>query len=141
MAIFKKKRTIVDVYDHKTGLNTNVDRPYLILLIPSGQEENTSGEFVAIKGRKEAYKYCSEYVLSGGYDIVRSQILSDGINFGKEVSLYTFLRLCIDHYKYDEEDQLEVLNRLSIESYIEPDSLSYESLARFYNAECSQSSK
>lgn len=141
MAIFTKKKSVVDIYDTKTGLNIQNDRPYLILLVPIDQEENTSGEFVALKGRKDTYNYCKDYILSGGYDIVRSQIMSDGINFGREVSLYTFLRLCIEYFKYDEEDQLEILNRVTIESYIKPESISYESLARFYNNECSQSSK
>lgn len=142
MSLFKKTRTIVDIIDPNTGLNTNADRQYLILLVPAGQEDNTAGEFVAFKGRKETYQYCNDYVLSSGaYDIIRSQILSEGINFGKEVSLYTFLRLAIEYYKYDDIDQLDLLDQLAIETYIDPDKLSPEYLARFYNQECSKESK
>lgn len=141
MAIFKQTRPVVDIIDTNTGMNVQFDRPYLLLLVPSGQEENTSGEFVTLKGRKETYQYCNDFVISGGYDILRSQILSDGINFGKEVSLYTFLRLCIEHYKYDNEDQLIVLNQVTIETYIKPESINEEILSRFYNRECNQSSK
>lgn len=142
MALFKKTRTVVDIIDTNTGLNTNAERQYLILLVPAGQEDNTNGEFVALKGRKDVYRYCNDYVISSGsYDIIRSQILSEGINFGKEVSLYTFLRLAIEYYKYDDIEQLDILNQLAIETYIFPDKLTPESLARFYNQECSQSSK
>lgn len=142
MSIFKKTRTIVDIIDPNTGLNTNSERQYLLLLVPSGQEDNTGGEFVALKGRKEVYQYCNDFVMSSGsYDILRSQILSEGITFGKEVSLYTFIRLAIEHYKYDDIDQLDVLNQLTIETYIDPDKISFESLERFYNKECHQESR
>lgn len=141
MALFKKTRSVVDVIDRNTGLNENIERQYLLLLIPAGQEDNTAGEFVAIKGRKEVYRYCSDYIISGGYDIARSQILSEGINFGKEVSLYTFLRLAIDVYKYDEPEQIDIIDQITIENYILPDKLTPESLYRFYNQECQQSSK
>lgn len=142
MAFFKKTRTIVDIVDPNTGLNTNAERQYLILLVPAGQEDNTSGEFVAIKGRKDAYRYCNDYVISAGsYDILRSQILSEGINFGKEVSLYTFLRLAIEYYKYDDIEQLDLLNQITSETYLDPDKITPEYLARFYNQECNKESK
>lgn len=141
MSLFKKNKSVVDVIDTATGLNTNIDKQYLLLLIPVGQEENTSGEFVALKGRKEVYQYCSDYVVNAGYDIARSQILSEGINFGREVSLYTFLRLAIEVYHYDEIEQLDIINQITIENYIVPDKLTPESLYRFYNQECQKSSK
>jgi len=141
MSLFKKTRTIVDIIDQNTGLNTNADKQYLLLLIPAGQEDNTTGEFVALKGRQDTYRYCNDYLISGGYDILRSQILSEGINFGKEVSLYTFIRLAIEHYKYDSIDQLDYLNQVTSETYIEPDKLTPEYLERFYNQECRKESR
>ena len=141
MSIFKNTKAVVDVIDTSTGMNTNADRQYLLLLVPSGQEEQTSGEFVAIRGRREVYNYCNDFVIHGGYDLYRSQILSEGINFGKEVSLYTFLRLCIDVYKYDIPDQRYVIDQITIETYIYPNTLTTESLSRHYNRECNQSAK
>ena len=100
MPIFKRLKSIVEVADTTTGMDTGINKPYLLLLVNVGEEDTTQGEFVAIKGRQAAYRYLKDYVITGNYNILASQILSGGITFGNEVSIYTFMRLCIEQYQY-----------------------------------------
>jgi len=115
MPILKSLVSLVDTIDKNTGLSENIDKPYLLLLVPIGIEpdpvtnEYTNGEFNVVRGRRDAYNLIKESFIDF-YDLTKSFILSGNISFGNEVTLYTFLRLCIEKYKYDTEDYLMEIN-------------------------------
>lgn len=138
---FKKLKTLVDKIDHTTGLKRDLDRIYALFLVPCGEEDSYSGNFVVMKGRKEVFDYCMDYVVTGEYDILRSQILSENMSLGNEVSLYTFLRLAIEVYRYDDISRLDFLDEITNNTYIKPNSLESSYLSRFYSQECNQSAR
>ena len=144
MPVLKHLKTIVDRIDLNTGLNTNFDKPYLLLLVPADTEDQelTSGEWLALRGRKEVYDYLMEYVANGNYILLKSFVLSGGITFGNEVSVYTFLRLCIDKFKYGTLEDLTYLDQIAIDTAnIVNISTTPQELAQFYSNELSQRSK
>ena len=141
MPIFKRLKSIVEVADTTTGMDTGINKPYLLLLVNVGEEDTTQGEFVAIKGRQAAYRYLKDYVITGNYNILASQILSGGITFGNEVSIYTFMRLCIEQYQYDAQDQLEYLDDMVQNTSLDPDNTTPEYLVRFYSQELTAKAK
>lgn len=117
MAIFKKLLSIVDTVDKDTGLNDNIDKPYLILYvlydaIPDPETgEYLEGEFKAIRGRRNCYKYIMEELNIYNINPLKSFILSGNIVFGNEVSVYTFIRQCIERYNYGDPNIIEELNQ------------------------------
>lgn len=117
MAIFKKLLSIVDIIDKDTGLNDNIDKPYLILYvlydaIPDPETgEYLEGQFKAIRGRKNCYKYIMEELNIYNINPLKSFILSGNIVFGNEVSVYTFIRQCIERYNYGNPSIIEELNQ------------------------------
>lgn len=117
MAIFKKLLSIVDIVDKNTGLNDNIDKPYLILYvlydaIPDPETgEYLEGQFKAIRGRKNCYKYIMEELNIYNINPLKSFILSGNIVFGNEVSVYTFIRQCIERYNYGDPNIIEELNQ------------------------------
>jgi len=115
MPIFKKTVSIVDKYDLNTGLKDDFDKPYLFLLVVSGQRDMESGEYQAVKGRHTAYESMMSEL--GNYDLLRSHVLSGGISFGNETSIYSFLRLCISKYKFATEDELDYINETMMDMY------------------------
>lgn len=143
MPIFQKLQSIVDQYDTTTGMDLAIDKPYLILLVEAGDEDTTHGEFVAIKGRKDAYDYLAMYGINGNYNILKSFILSGGITFGNEVSIYTFCRMCVENYKYDYEDTPAYLNSMARNTALEKDQeyITDEWLERFYRQELNAKAK
>ena len=108
MPIFKQFIEVADRIDRNTGLPENVNKGYLILATEYGQEPDpseeietvTQGEFYAIKGRRNAFNFIMENLNIYNINLLKSYILSGNISFGKEISLYTFLRVCIEKYRY-----------------------------------------
>lgn len=143
MPIFKKLQSIVDQYDTTTGMDLSIDKPYLILLVEVGDDDVTHGEFVAIKGRKDAYDYLATYGINGNYNILKSFILSGGITFGNEVSIYTFCRMCVENYQYDYENTTDYLNAMARNTALEneQDYIDDAWLDRFYMAELNAKAK
>lgn len=135
MPIFRRMQSIVDQYDPATGMDLAIDKPYLILLVDTGDEETTHGEFVAIQGRKDAYSYLKDYAINGNYNVLKSHILSGGITFGNEVSIYTFCRLCIEKYLYDQPEMVEYLNDMAQSTALNPEGIDNPWLDRFYSME------
>lgn len=141
MAIFRRVKSIVDQYDPTTGMDLAIDKPYLLLLVENGDEDTTHGEFVAIQGRKDAYEYLKTYGITGNYNVLKSHILSGGITFGNEVSIYTFIRLCIEKYLYDSPEMVEYLNDMAQSTSLDPDAIDNAYLDRFYSMELNSSAK
>lgn len=119
MAIFKKLTGIVDIVDKETGLKDSIDKPYLILYvtydaIPDPETgEFLEGEFKAIRGRKACYRYIMDELNIYNINPLKSFILAGEITFGNEVSVYTFIRQCIEKYNYDNDDDGNVLKSLN----------------------------
>jgi predicted acyltransferase (DUF342 family) len=135
MPIFQKVTSIVDRYDVNTGLSMEIDKPYLLLMVPAGETELTVGEFYAIKGRKAVYDELKQNMITGNYNILKSHILSGGITFGNEVSVYTFFRLCVEKFKYGGEEDLELLNDMAVATSLDPDSITETMLNIHYTNE------
>lgn len=116
MPIFKKLTSIVDTIDKETGYTDNIDKPYLILYVfydaiaDPETGEYLEGEFKAIRGRKACYKYIMEELNIYNINPLKSFILSGNIVFGNEVSVYTFIRQCIERYHYGDLDIIRELN-------------------------------
>lgn len=118
-----------------------IDKPYLLLMVPVDQDEESEGEFYAIKGRKSAYDMLKQTFVTGNYKILRSHVLSGGITFGNEVTVYTFFRLCIEKFHYGGEEDLELLNDMAIATSSDPESITEVDLNLHYTNELSGSAK
>jgi hypothetical protein len=141
MPIFKKLTSIVERYDTTTGLNMEIDKPYLLLMVPQGETEDTTGEFYAIKGRKAVFDELKQNMITGNYNILRSHILSGGITFGNEVSVYTFFRLCVEKFNYGTEEDLELLNDMAVATSFDPDQVTDTVLNMLYTNELAKDPK
>lgn len=135
---FKKLKSVVSQVDLKTGLSKDYDRIYALFLVQQGSEESTTGEFNIMRGREVVFRYCVDYVVTGEYDLLKSQILSENMSLGNEVSLYTFLRLCIEKFHYEETEFLEYINELIMENN---EQITAEFLTNWFNQECHQSAR
>ena len=121
MPVFTEKLQVIALADPVTKEEQEFDKPYLMLLTPANtyDKEGDDGyrEFngVAMRGRKAVF----EYLMSGlgNDDLIHSYILSGNIPLGKEVSLYTFLRLCITvYFKQSTDVTLDYLNNVAFET-------------------------
>ena len=106
MPIFKQLKEVVQFVDPITKAPIKPDdKGYLLLLVDSGSEEFENGEFVGVRGRRAAFDYLISSL--GAYDLIHSYVLSGKIPLGNEVSVYSFLRLCLEkHYTSGEAGDL-----------------------------------
>ena len=147
MPIFRQLIEIADRIDRNTGLPENVNKPYLILAVQYGENTDPSeeyetvsqGEFYAIKGRRNVFQFIVETLNIYNIDLLKSYILSGNISFGKEITLYTFLRICIEKYRYGGvEHTVDSLNESVINSYeAEGKKIDVYKLTSIYNQELS----
>lgn len=143
MTIFKEKKQVVQLIDVNTGTDQQFDKPYLLLLREfTGDIITEETEFIGvpIRGRKEAFIYVSSGL--GNYDLLNSYVMSGRIQLGQEVSLYTFMRLCIQNKKIPSDciDGITVdhLNSIVFDMYPELDE---EYLERVYKNDLTSKSK
>ena len=143
MTIFKEKKQVVQLIDVNTGADQQFDKPYLLLLREFTGDiitEETEFTGVPIRGRKEAFIYVSSGL--GNYDLLNSYVMSGRIQLGQEVSLYTFMRLCIQNKKIPSDciDGITVdhLNSIVFDMYPELDE---EYLERVYKNDLTSKSK
>lgn len=140
MALLRKMKSLVKQIDTNTGLPTDFDKPYLLLLVDLTAErdkitnEYLYGEFQILRGRRTLFDYIKDSVVDT-YDIANSYILSGNISFGNEVSVYTFMRYCVEKYKYDDMDYIMELNQRMIER---DEKLTIEDLNKLYMEELSK---
>nr|DAK28974.1 MAG TPA: hypothetical protein [Caudoviricetes sp.] len=107
MAIFKEVKNVVDLFDPATKEAVEIDnKPYLLLFALIG-EGTMEGEWLALRGRKTTFEYLKSACLS--YDCLNSYVLTGGITLGKEVSLYSFMRVMVERYYQDEQDILDTI--------------------------------
>lgn len=143
MTIFKEKKQVVQLIDVNTGSDQQFDKPYLLLLREfTGDIITEETEFIGvpIRGRKEAFIYVSSGM--GNYDLLNSYVMSGRIQLGQEVSLYTFMRLCIQNKKIplDCIDGMTVDHLNSIVFVMYPE-LDEEYLERVYKNDLTSKSK
>ena len=143
MTIFKEKKQVVQLIDVNTGADQQFDKPYLLLLREFTGDiitEETEFTGVPIRGRKEAFIYVSSGL--GNYDLLNSYVMSGRIQLGQEVSLYTFMRLCIQNKKIPSDCMdgitIDHLNSIVFDMYPELDE---EYLERVYKNDLTSKSK
>ena len=107
MPIFKKKIDVMGFVNTETGEDQGFNKPYLLIIKELGDEggglEDEVGddyqEFtgtVGLRGRRVVFDYLCQRL--GSFDMIHSYVLSGNIPLGKEVSIYSFIRLCITNY-------------------------------------------
>ncbi len=102
MGLFVEKKKAIAFFNKDTGeeLEMEEEKPYLVLLTDvdeSRELDTTEGRFIATRGRTTVFNYLqSEYFQ---IDPLHSFVMSGNIPLGREVSVYSFLRLCIQENK------------------------------------------
>ena len=74
-----------------------VEKPYLILIQDvdyQGDDDYHEGDFVSMRGRDVAFSYLESNAFS--CDIINSFVLTGHIHLGEEISIYSFMRSCIE---------------------------------------------
>lgn len=103
MPIFKEKIDVMGFVNPETKEEQEFNKPYLIIMKDpyddSSESDDSYVEYpgtVAMRGRREVFDYLCQRL--GSFDLLGSFIMSGHIPLGKEVTVYTFLRLCIEKY-------------------------------------------
>lgn len=110
MPIFNDLKQVVSLVDPITREPIDIDeKGYLLLLVDANSDQFENGEFIAMRGRRATFEYLVSSI--GNYDILHSYILSGKIALGGEVSVYSFMRLCLEKY-YGSEDMGITVNEL-----------------------------
>jgi hypothetical protein len=74
-----------------------VEKPYLILMQDAdyqGDDDYHEGDFVSMRGRETAFTYLESNAFS--CDIINSFVMTGHIHLGEEISIYSFMRSCIE---------------------------------------------
>lgn len=143
MAIFKQLIDVMGIIDPETKEDQEFGKPYLLLLTQANtyseeQEDYREFDAIAIRGRRVVYDFIHGQL--GNDDLIHSYIMSGKIPLGSEVSLYTFMRLCITKYfpKSTEGLTLDELNALAYEtSDLDPETFNLDVL---FNREANRKS-
>lgn len=121
MAIFKKKIEVMGFVNKDTHEDLEFDKPYLLLIRKEdGMEEELGDDYqefdaYAMRGRREVFDFLTQRL--GSFDPIHSYVMSGAIPLGKEVSIYTFIRLCISKYFSQSSDiTVEELNDLAYQT-------------------------
>lgn len=111
MPLFKQMISIINRVDPKTGepIQMEGDKPYLLLLKPFGSvDENTAEdepyEAYPFRGRNSVLVFLASNLYA--FDIVNSYVLTGNIKITEAISVYSFLRGCIDKGYCGEYDEL-----------------------------------
>ena len=126
MPLFTEKKQVVQMFDPETkkSLDFEEDKPYLILLQDAEadrSQDTQEGRFIATRGRSSVFWYLESEIYN--IDPRHSYVLSGKIPLGSEVSVYSFIRLCIEKNKVSEF------------------SISLEELENFIHANCFNNNK
>ena len=106
MPIFKELKQVMQFFDPVTKEPIEEDnKGYLLILGEIGSESFDKFEAVPLRGRRATFEYLQSSL--GAYDMLNSFVLAGKMHLGQEVSIYTFLRLCIER-KYFPEETLSV---------------------------------
>jgi len=146
MPMLKPLMEVVDRIDPNTGLSEKVNQPYLLIIKEYGEEEKDpyevsdsmyEGTAYAMRGRRITFNFIIESLNIYNVDLLKSYILSGNLTLGRERSLYTFLRLCIEKYRYGGIDYTtDILNQSVIDAYAaEGKEITETHLASIYNQE------
>lgn len=116
MPLFREKKTVIKMFDPitKAPINNDEEKPYLVIFRDVDDEEDTTdyageaitGRYIAVRGRISAF----EYIKSELYNIdpTKSYVFAGNIPLGKEVSVYSFIRLCLEKNMVDESDSFNI---------------------------------
>jgi hypothetical protein len=121
MPLFKKKLDVMGFVNTETHEDLEFNKPYLLLIKKEGGMENELGDdyqeydAYAMRGRREVFDFLTQRL--GSFDTIHSYVMSGAIPLGKEVSVYTFIRLCITKYFAQSSDiSIEELNDISLQT-------------------------
>ena len=99
-----KLKSVVQFINPATQQFEDIDmgesKPYLILMQDVDNDNDDTykeGRWISVRGRDSAFSYLESEAF--GIDIVHSYVLSGNIHLGEEVSVYSFMRLCIEKNK------------------------------------------
>ena len=144
MAIFKELTSVLGFEDAELQKELESgNKPYLVLLkeVEEPQDDDSYQEYqaYAIRGRESVFDILIEQL--GSYDLLHSYILSGKIPLGKEVSVYSFLRLCLEtHFKHSSRGI--TVDELNAMVYVTNDYLSKSfDLDAFYAVEINKRTK
>lgn len=145
MSIFKQTIDVMGFVDPATQEDEEFSKPYLILVTEVGEYDDTEMEDsyreflgIAMRGRKAVFDYFADQL--GNHDLIHSYVMSGKIPLGKEVTLYSFLRLCIEKY-FAQSSRITVdeLDTMAIQtSNVDPDKFDLNIL---YQRETGRSSR
>lgn len=124
MPLFKQLISVIQKVDVTTGepIPFEGEKPYLLLLRPFGSvDENTPEdepyEAIPFRGRNSVLVFLASNLYA--YDIVNSYVLTGNIKITEAISIYSFLRGCIDKgycKNYEDEISLDTLEDSALES-------------------------
>lgn len=107
MPLFTEKKKVVGLVDPETKepIEISEEKPYLVILRDIGDEDTNTdysgevatGRWIATRGRESVFDYLQSELYN--IDPVHSYIFSGSIGLGGEVSVYSFMRLCIQNNK------------------------------------------
>lgn len=127
MPLLKNLIEVAERIDRNTGLSENINKGYLLLISNYGDEELEAseftdsfihGEYYVVRGRRTAFNFIIEQLNIYNINLLKSFVLSGNLTLGKEMTVYTFLRLCIEKYRYGgTEYTTEFLDQSVIDSY------------------------
>ena len=101
MPIFRERKQIVQLFDPTTREEVIIDdKPYLLLFVLVGSDTTDEGEWMALRGRETVFQYLLQAFMN--YDCLNSYVMSGNLGLGKEVSIYSFLRMLIEKYFPDQ---------------------------------------
>ena len=95
-----------------------LEKPYLILIQDvdyATDDEYHEGTFVSVRGREAAFAYLESQAF--GVDMTTSFVMTGHIHLGEEVSIYSFMRHCIENKKVSTEITVEDLNEYVAEMH------------------------
>ena len=131
MPICKQRTEVIAMVDPTTGQPLpSPDKPYLLLLIDEGAEDLEAGTFQVFHNRRDTFEFLTSTL--GNYDLVNSYVLSGKLQFGSEVSIYSFLRMCMEKNYFPDHTEFTVED---LTSYLPPDLWDDNKLAALYRRE------
>jgi hypothetical protein len=115
-------KSVVQFINPNTNQFEDIDmvesKPYLILMTEvdnPGDDECHEGRWISIRGRDGAFGYLEGECM--GIDIVYSYVMTGHIHLGEEVSVYSFMRHCIESKKVHTNFTVDDLNAYASDLY------------------------
>lgn len=80
----------------------------MLLFVLAGNDTTDEGEWIALRGRETVFQYLLQSFMN--YDCLNSYVMSGNLGLGREVSIYSFLRMLIEKHFPDQGLTVEELD-------------------------------